>query len=188
MIGFAKRPTSWDKTEGVINSIEAALRSLPAETRHHLISTSNVRVAIGTTHFTNAVIERDEKNLTCVAVIRLCGTSTRSLPPFVDVPQDLSKIINGGCYLVEGGMEYDTQEISSINEDEIRQCVSTSLSRDSPVKNFVICGVFSPCADPERNQETRAAAIVRDECEKRGVECSCTLSHEVHITVRSFYV
>ena len=83
-----------------------------------------------------------------------------------------------------GGMEYNTSEISSINEAEIRECVAKSLSQDPPVKNFVICGVFSPCADPNDNQERRAAAIVLDECQQRNVECSYTLSHEVRFIVQ----
>ncbi len=179
VIGFAKQPTTLDKTGGVIRSIQAALDSLSVESRDHLLSTNDVRVAIGTTHFTNAVIERDKNNLSRVAVIRLCATATSSLPPFIDVPQELSTIVNGGYYLVGGGMEYDTKEISAIDEDEIRQCVATSLARDPSVMNFVICGVFSPCSDPEHNQETKVAAIIKSECKKRCVECSYTLSHEV---------
>ena len=114
-----------------------------------------------------------------MAVIRLCGTATSSLPPFIDVPHDLSKIINGGYYLISGGMEYDTKEISAIDEDEIKQCVASSLTQNPQVINFVICGVFSPCSDPEHNQEIKVATIVKNECQKRGVECSYTLSHEV---------
>lgn len=168
-----------EKTRGVVTSIQAAISSLSAENRQDILSTNNVRVAIGTTHFINAIVERNDKNLTRVTVIRLCGTATASLPPFIDFPEDLSKIMNGGCYLVNGGMEYDTREITSIDENEIRMCVKKSLLQEPPVKNFVICGVFSPCADSEHNQEIRVASIVRDECSKMNVECSCTLSHEV---------
>ena len=183
VVGQAKRPTTSDKTEGVVNSIQAALDSLTDEHKHQILSSTNVRVSIGTTHFTNAVVERDERNLSRVAVIRLCGKSTRSLPPFVDIPEDLCRILYGGVFLVAGGLEYNRQEISSVDEGEIRECVRKCLSQDPPVRNFVICGVFSPCDDPHDNQETRAAAIVRDECQQRSVECSCTLSHEVCLHV-----
>lgn len=139
-------------------------------------------MSIGTTHFTNAVVERDKKELNRVAVIRLCGSSTRSLPPFVDFPEDLCHLLNGGVFLVRGGLEYSRQEISRMDEGEIRECVRESLfRRDPPVKNFVICGVFSPCDDPHDNQETRAATIVKDECQRWNVDCSYTLSHEVRV-------
>ncbi len=49
------------------------------------------RVNIGTTHFVNAVIQR--RHLTPVAVVRLCGTATKSLKPFVDFPEDLKKVL-----------------------------------------------------------------------------------------------
>ena len=48
------------------------------------------RVNIGTTHFVNAVIQR--QHLTPVAVVRLCGTATKSLKPFVDFPEDLKQV------------------------------------------------------------------------------------------------
>lgn len=167
----------------MVNSIQAALDSLTDEQKQAVLSSPNVRVSIGTTHFTNAVVERDEQNLSRVAVIRLCGSSTRSLPPFVDIPEDLCRLLYGDAFLVEGGLEYNRQKISRVNEDEIRECVRRCLSQEPPVKNFVICGVFSPCDDPRDNQETRVASIVTDECRQRNVECSYTLSHEVCLSV-----
>ncbi len=44
-------------------------------------------VMIGTTHFTNAVVER--KRLIPVAAVRLAFLATESLPPMVDWPSDL---------------------------------------------------------------------------------------------------
>lgn len=183
VLGQAKCATGKDKTQGVVNSIRAALDSLTDELKHEITSSMSVRVSIGTTHFTNAVVERDGANLRQVSVIRLCGTSTRSLPPFINIPEDLGCLIRGGVFLVEGGLEYNRKEISGIVEQEIRDCVGRSLSLEPPVNNFVVCGVFSPCDNPLDNQEVRAAAIIRDECQQRNMECSCTLSHEVRNAV-----
>lgn len=46
-------------------------------------------VAVGTTHFVNALIERNEDFLDRVAVIRLCGKFTRGTPPFASFPREL---------------------------------------------------------------------------------------------------
>ena len=43
---------------------------------------------VGTTHFTNALVQR--KNLSKVGVVRLCGPSTVSFPPFIEFPPDIS--------------------------------------------------------------------------------------------------
>ena len=48
------------------------------------------RVHIGTTHLLNAVVQRT--GLRQVAVLRLCGPATVTLPPFVDFPPDLKTV------------------------------------------------------------------------------------------------
>lgn len=68
-------------------------------------------MSIGTTHFTNAVKKGDGKSLDRVAVIRLCGSASRGLPPFTDFPEKLQKLIFGGQYMISGGVEYDAKEI-----------------------------------------------------------------------------
>ena len=176
VIAKAKRPTTQDKTRGIIDSIQAALESLPADHNRDVVLSSLDRVSIGTTHFVNAVKERAREHLKRVAVIRLCGSASRALPPFIDFPKDLSNLIYGGGYMVGGGLEYDTKcEISSLNEEELRGTMKQILERDPPVRNIVISGVFSPCDDPKNNQESRTEAIMKQVCP----DISCTLSHEV---------
>jgi hypothetical protein len=46
-------------------------------------------VAVGTTHFVNALVERNDEFLERVAVIRLCGAFTRGSPPFASFPYEL---------------------------------------------------------------------------------------------------
>lgn len=170
----AKTPTTEDKTAGVVNSIQAALESLPEASRPHIIS-NLARVSIGTTHFTNAVKKRDGRSLDRVAVIRLCGSASRGFPPFLDFPEELRELVFGGVYMIDGGVEYNAKEIAPVNPDEVRRCVGEILSRSPPVRHVVIAGVFAPCDEPGGRQEKLVEEIVKAEAP----ELSCTLSHQV---------
>lgn len=67
----SKTPTTTDVTSGIHAVIEDVL-SKTAVNRQDVLS-----VAIGTTHFVNAVVEADARRLSKVAVVRLCGPFTR---------------------------------------------------------------------------------------------------------------
>ena len=60
---------------------------------------------IGTTHFTNAVVER--RRLEPTAAVRLGLPATAALPPFVDWPDDLADALGRHAYLCHGGHEFD---------------------------------------------------------------------------------
>ena len=81
VVSWYKTPTTPDVSSGIISALE------------HLLQESQVPndrilgVMIGTTHFTNAVVER--KRLIPVAAVRLGLPATESLPPMVDWPPDL---------------------------------------------------------------------------------------------------
>lgn len=170
----AKTPTTEEKTGGVVDSIQAALNSLSEEDRAKVLSNLD-RVSIGTTHFTNAVQKRDGSSLDRVAVIRLCGSASRALPPFSDFPEDLKALVFGGQYMVNGGVEYDAKEISAVDPDEVRACVGKMLSGSPPVRNVVVSGVFAPCDQPCGRQEQLVEEILQVEFP----ELSYTLSYQV---------
>ena len=71
-------------------------------------------VMIGTTHFTNAVIER--RRLLEVAAVRIALPATQALPPMVDWPEDLRAALGGHAFYVHGGYEFNGIEISPIDE------------------------------------------------------------------------
>jgi len=72
-----KASTTKDITSGVESAIRAVLQDSKVE-QNRVLS-----VTIGTTHFTNALIEADARRLDRVAVVRLCGPLTRQIPPFL---------------------------------------------------------------------------------------------------------
>lgn len=57
-------------------------------------------VMVGTTQFINAVIE--QKQLSKVLAVRLCGTAIGALPPFTGMPHHLTQLISAGYLLASG--------------------------------------------------------------------------------------
>lgn len=157
-----KTPTTPDVTSGITTALKAVL----AESN---ISTENVTsVMIGTTHFTNAVVER--KRLTSVAAVRLGLPATKALPPMTDWPADLREAIGNLSYLAHGGHEFDGREISKLDEEELRGIAADIRNRG--IHSVAISSVFSP-VNPELEQ--RAAEILRSEIPGLSV----TLSHQI---------
>ncbi|WP_431998750.1 hydantoinase/oxoprolinase N-terminal domain-containing protein, partial [Sphaerimonospora mesophila] len=79
VVAKAKRPTSPDVTEGLRAALDAVLAELPDP---RLVA----RVMLGTTHATNAILER--RALGRVAVLRLGAPATTSVPPLSEWPDD----------------------------------------------------------------------------------------------------
>jgi N-methylhydantoinase A/oxoprolinase/acetone carboxylase beta subunit len=163
ILAWHKAPTTTNPSAGINDAITAMFESAA-------ISPSEVAsVTIGTTHFVNAVVERDASRLAAVAVLRLCGPFSKHAPPCVDWPDDMRQMILGHYALLKGGLEVDGNLISDIDEREIKeQC---AIIREMGIKSVVINGVFSPIDTLER-QEERAAAIVKAELPGCDVVCS----------------
>ena len=68
-----KTPTTPDVTSGIYTAIVNVLAK--SEVNRKDVQS----VAIGTTHFVNAVVEADPRRLSKVAVVRLCGPFTRAV-------------------------------------------------------------------------------------------------------------
>jgi len=76
VLATCKTSTTAHVTDGIKTAIESVLLKSGIDRSQVL------NVAIGTTHFVNAVAEYDERRLSRVAVIRLCGPYTRKVPHF----------------------------------------------------------------------------------------------------------
>src|SRR5882757_2338355 len=85
----------------VTDGIEAAVRHVLEHSKVPMYQISSL--AIGTTHFINAIIEQDHRRLSKVAVIRLSKSFTREIPPFSDFPSSLRNIMYGWHTFVDGG-------------------------------------------------------------------------------------
>jgi N-methylhydantoinase A/oxoprolinase/acetone carboxylase beta subunit len=161
VVQAVKTPTTPDVTSG----ITAALRALLAAAG----PTGPIdAVMIGTTHFTNAVVQR--RDLTRVAAVRIGLPASASLPPFVDWPEDLAGLVRGEVVMLEGGHEYDGRPI--VPFDETGMCDAARRIRAAGITSVGIASVFSPL---NAGCERRAADILRQE----HPDVAVTLSHEL---------
>ncbi|UNI17458.1 hypothetical protein JDV02_003799 [Purpureocillium takamizusanense] len=163
ILAWHKAPTTANPSVGINNAIMAMFESADIKPEHV------ASVTIGTTHFVNAVVERDASRLSPVAVIRLCGPFSKHAPPCVDWPDDMRNLILAHSALLKGGLEVDGTLISDIDETEIKTECATI--REKGIRSIVVNGVFSPIDTIER-QEERAADIIRAELPGCDVVCS----------------
>lgn len=162
VLAATKQPTTADVTSGIENALRAVLQQ--SGVAHREIRA----VMIGTTHFTNAVVER--KHLQKTAVIRVCLPATLSVPPFSDWPRDIQTIIDGGCYLVKGGYEFDGRLINPLDEAHISQ-IASELKQQG-IHSVAVSCVFSPVND---DTEHRVRALIHELHPK----CDVVLSSDV---------
>ena len=159
VLAQAKHLTTPDITSGILAALEDVLGQRPA-------NASIAAVMLGTTHFTNALLER--RDLAPTAVLRLALPATKLLPPLVDWPPPLREAIGNFTYMVKGGHEFDGREISPLDTSEVR-AAARDMARKG-VRAVALCGVFSP-VNPAH--ELEAAALIKDEYP----ELQVTLSH-----------
>ncbi len=159
VVAASKRPTTADVTGGIVAALEAVLGGVKAREIE--------AVMIGTTHFTNAFVER---RIAPAACVRLGLPATEALPPMSDWPDDLRAASGCRWYMAHGGNEFDGREISPLDEAELRS-IAADL-RAHAIRSIAVSAVFSP-ATPAAEQ--RAAAVLQQEIP----DAAITLSHEI---------
>jgi N-methylhydantoinase A/oxoprolinase/acetone carboxylase beta subunit len=159
VLGTAKTTTTADITSG----ITAALNLLLAN--GGIAPTRVDAVMIGTTHFTNAVIER--RGLTKVAAIRVSLPAAAQVKPFADWPKDLRALVEGDSFMVRGGHEVDGRPIAPLDRAALAE--TAKKIRQSGVRSVAITACFSPLTS---EAEMEAARIVQSEMPEVAVTCS----------------
>lgn len=125
-------------------------------------------VMIGTTQFTNAVIER--RSLRAVAAIRIGSPSGRGLPPFVGWPEDIAETIGGTVFELDGGYLYDGSKLASLKAIQLDRVID-ELTRLN-VEAVAITSAFAPMnAKPEQHVNERIRRVLP--------HCRTTMSHEI---------
>ncbi len=157
-----KCPTSADIMGGILQALQELLRGAAVPSAR--IGT----VMIGTTHFTNAVVQRRE--VARVAAVRIGLPATATLPPFVDWPADLRDMVRGPVHMIRGGYEVDGRPLVPFDRAGMREAARQIAA--SGVGAVGVCAVFSPL-NPDLERE--AGEILHEECPGIAV----TLSHEL---------
>ena len=156
-----KTPTTADVTTGITRALAALVAEAPA-----------ARLAqaamIGTTHFTNAVVQR--RDLGRVAAVRIGLPSGASLPPFVDWPEELADLVRAEVVMLEGGHEFDGRPLVPFDARGMRE--AARRIRAAGIRSVAITSVFSPL---NASCEEEAGAILLEECPDTAV----TLSHRL---------
>jgi N-methylhydantoinase A/oxoprolinase/acetone carboxylase beta subunit len=162
ILAAVKIPTSADVTQGLMRAlreVQAAAQINPADV---------ALVVVGTTHFTNAVIQRS--HLSPTAAVRLCLPAAQCLLPRVDWPADLLAAVGEHTYLASGGVEFDGTPIAAFDPAEISRIGADIRTRG--LRSIAVSGVFSPVR-PDFERE--AGRLISAECP----EASITLSSDI---------
>ena len=160
---------AWCKTtttEEVGSGIATALAEVLADSG---IDKGEVEtVMIGTTHFTNAFVER--KRLLPVGIIRIALPAARLLPPMIDWPEDMRAAVGRHRYMVGGGYQFDGRVNVALDESAVAE-TARALKAEG-ITAFAVAGVF---CQVNAAQEERAAEIILNEVP----EATVTQSHNI---------
>lgn len=153
LVASTKALTTADVTSGILDALETLLAD-GAATEGDIEA-----VMLGTTQFTNAVIERRE--LAEVAAIRIGLPSGEGVPPLIGWPEDIAAALGGHSYMLNGGTLYDGSPLAAMDDAEVDAAVRDI--RDRGLKAVAISAAFSPMnAEPEIVVRDRVLAAIPD--------------------------
>jgi len=162
VLASTKTLTSQNVKDGVVNALDKVLDDSGVDRN------SINAVMIGTTQFTNAVIQR--RDLAPTAIVRIALPSGEMVPPMLDWPDDIANELGRHVYMIHGGKTYDGFPIAPIIDDEIDRAADDIAAKG--VQLVAIVGVFSP-SDPSQEE------YVANRIKARHPEIRVTLSHSI---------
>lgn len=148
VLTWTKKRTTPEVTEGVAAALDGILEQLGGR------ATEVGRVMLGSTHGINAVLER--KGLARVAVLRLGGPATESVPPLISWPRGLREAVVADMEILPGGYYVEGRPIRQLDRARVRAFLERNADRIDAV---AVTGVFSPAY---REQELEVAELVHE--------------------------
>ena len=151
LIASGNLPTTPDVSNGIVSAIRSVLRDSG-------VATERIQcVAIGTTHFTNAFVAREE--LLNVGLIRVALPASSGVLPMSDWPPELAAAIGDNMVLVGGGYHVDGRVDSELDELAVRDAARGfrgDLHRDRQFfRRSLPGGLLSAPGDPNRHRSAR---------------------------------
>lgn len=162
ILSKTKQTTTLDVSTGIANAIKFVIAEggVPKNDIKHIM--------LGTTHCTNALVERKELNK--VGSIRIGMPASRAIPTMTDFPTDLKTVLGNHNYMVHGGFEYDGRPIAELEETEVKECLN---KMKGVIESLAITGIFSKTL---ADQELKVAQWAKDTL---GNSVRITCSHQV---------
>ncbi|MEM7281047.1 MAG: hydantoinase/oxoprolinase family protein [Pseudomonadota bacterium] len=153
VLASTKALTSSDVTSGILEALEAILSDRSG------IEESVEAVMLGTTQFTNAVIERRE--LSEVAAIRIGLPSGQGVPPKIGWPTDIADVLGSDVYMLSGGFLYDGWPLAELDDEEITKVIGDLKAKSA--KRVSVSSAFSPMnPQPEQDVAKRIQSAIPD--------------------------
>jgi len=125
-------------------------------------------VMIGTTQFTNAVIEG--RRLGSVGVLRICLPAARDVHPMMDWPPALLGAFKSAIAQVRGGVDFNGHAYADLDEHAVREAL-LEFAR-AGVKAIAVSQVFAPV---RAEAEERVAELAAELLPGTPVTCSHTI-------------
>ncbi len=153
-------------TDAIGDDVAAAIRAIVAD---GAVDPETVRwVMFGTGHVLEDVAAAQD--VCRVAVVRIGGPLTTSVPPLATWPPALRAAVSAGEIVVDGGSEYDGRTTVALDADAIARFLVAVGDRAQAI---AISGVFAPVSPAH---ELAAAEIARREL---GALIHVSQSHEI---------
>ena len=134
VVDWFKVVTTKDVSGGIREALVGVLKKAnipPADIR---------AVMVGTTHFTNALVER--RGLAEVGVIRATLPASDCLPPLFGWPADLRRAIGDHTFVIHGGHEFNGRVLEPLHTDEL-DAVAEEL-RHRGIQSAAVTACWSP--------------------------------------------
>ena len=160
VVASVKRHTTSNVYSGIMDAIHVVLEQSGVD------RCEIGQAMLGTTHCTNAIVER--KNLASIGVMRIGAPASRGIPIMVDWAEDL-KAVAVKTAIVGGGFEYDGKEIAPFDV-----AAATAFFEDlkaNGIKSVAISCVFSTVRN---DHELEAAKL-----------CKEIMGEDVHVSISS---
>ena len=162
VVSSTKSPTTKSVEEGIVNAIGTVIRDGG-------VNASDISVvSIGTTHFTNAFVQR--RRLDRVGILRVSLPVAQALPPLTDWPEDISEALGGRSISVRGSYHCDGRVNSELDESAVAE--AARQFKQEGFSSIAISAVFAPVNDA---MEQRAFEIIKNE----HPDCAVTLSSKI---------
>ena len=141
VLAKTKQTTTEDVSSGIYNAIKQIISDvdIPKEDIKYIM--------LGTTHCTNALVERKELNN--IGTIRIGLPASNAIPTMTNFPEDLKSIFGKHVHMVHGGYEFDGRLIAPLNEDEVKKCLSQMKGK---IDSLAITGIFSKTLPDQESQ------------------------------------